>query len=196
MNKNENRFDWIKGFTVDFDLATGLSANAESSKRRLSGMRGMYFDGKAEEDLIKNGDPLVYEFYEMGAPNREGDLAFGTSITYPGKVGNEYFMTKGHFHNVLKTAETYYCLSEEGYMMLENPEGDWSAPKLKPGTALYVPPRYAHRSINTGKTPLITFFCFRADAGHDYGTIETKGFRKLLVEEGGTPAIADNPKWK
>ena len=40
---------------------------------------------------------MVYEFYEMGAPETDGHLAFGSSITYPGKVGNEYFMTKGHF---------------------------------------------------------------------------------------------------
>jgi len=40
------------------------------------------------------------------------------------------------------------------------------------------------------------FFAFRADAGHDYGTIEEKGFRKLVVEEYGKVAVIDNPKWK
>jgi glucose-6-phosphate isomerase len=159
-------------------------------------MRGMYADEAATEALIKNGDPLVYEFYEMGAPEKDSDLAFGSSITYPGKVGNEYFMTKGHFHTILATAEVYYCLSGEGYLLLESPEGDWSAQKLSPGVMVYVPPRYAHRSINTGSTPMVTFFCFRGDAGHDYGTIETKGYRKLLVEKDGRVDIIDNPKWK
>ena len=60
-----------------------------------------------------------------------------------------------------------------------------------------MPERYAHRSINVSDTePLRTFFVFRADAGHDYGTIETKGYRKLLVEKNGEPTIIDNPKWK
>ena len=55
----------------------------------------------------------------------------------------------------------------------------------------------SHRSVNVDpKEPLRTFFVFRADAGHDYGTIETKGYRKLLVEKEGVPAILDNPKWK
>jgi glucose-6-phosphate isomerase len=132
----------------------------------------------------------------MGAPENDSDLAFGSSITYPGKVGNEYFMTKGHFHTILATAEVYYCLSGEGYMLLESPEGDWSAQPLSPGVMVYVPPRYAHRSINTGTVPMVTFFCFRGDAGHDYGTIETKGYRKLIVEQDGKPVVVDNPKWK
>ena len=43
----------------------------------------------------------------------------------------------------------------------------------------------------------MTFFVFRADAGHDYGTIETKGYRKLVLEgEDGKPVMVDNPKWK
>ena len=197
MNNNASKFDWVKGFTIDFDLKTGLSkSKAESSTRRVSDMKGMYADSDAEQALIDGENPLVYEFYEMGAPEKEGDLAFGASITYPGKVGNEYFMTKGHFHTILETAEVYYCLNGHGYMLIESPEGDWSAKELSPGEMVYVPPRYAHRSINVGNEPMVTFFCFRGDAGHDYGTIETKGYRKLLVEKDGKVEIVDNPKWK
>lgn len=193
---SKNNFDWEKGFTIDFDLFTGLSQKGMSTKRALANMKGMYFDEAAEAKLTAETNPLVYEFYELGAPEQEGALAFGSSITYPGKVGDEYFMTKGHFHTILETAEVYYCISGEGYMLMENPEGDWSAQKLTPGEAVYVPPRYAHRSINTGNSPLITIFCFRGDAGHDYGTIETKGYRKLIVEKDGEPTVIDNPKWK
>jgi len=196
MNKNGNKFDFHKGFTIDYDLVTGLSRNAESSKRWVSSMKGMYADSEAEQKLIDGDDPLVYEFYEMGAPEDDKNIAFGTSITYPGKVGNEFHMTKGHFHTVLDTAEVYYCLNGHGYMLLENPEGDWSAKELTPGKMVYVPGRYAHRSINVGNEPFVTFFNFRGDAGHDYGTIETKGYRKLLVEIDGKVEIIDNPKWK
>ena len=189
-------FDWTKGFTVDFDLNTGLSKTAASTKRRLSQMKGMYLDSAAEAEIIANGDPLVYEFHEMGAPETPADVAPGTSITYPGKVGDEYFFTKGHFHTIRETAEVYYTLSGSGYMMIENPEGEWGAFELVPGKMVYVPPCFAHRSINTGCVPLVTFFAFRGDAGHDYGTIEVKGFRKLVVERDGKPEIIDNPKWK
>ncbi|MDR1157380.1 MAG: cupin domain-containing protein [Oscillospiraceae bacterium] len=189
-------FDWNRGFALDFSLTDGLSRTAAPTKRRLSQMRGMYSDGAAFEAILAKEDPLVYEFYELGAPARAEDLAFGTSITYPGKVGREYFMTKGHFHTILDTAEVYYCLSGQGVMLMENPEGDVAQIPLTPGKAVYVPGRYAHRSVNTGKAPLITFFVFRSDAGHDYGTIEEKGYRKLIVEQNGAPQMIDNPKWK
>ncbi len=187
--------NWNQAFTVYFDLMNGLSDNTNSTKRKLSQMKNMFSDAASCNSILEKDDPVVYEFYELGAPENSGDLAFGTSITYPGKVGSEYFMTKGHFHSILETAEVYFCLSGRGYMLLENPEGDWKLEELTPGKAIYVPQRYAHRSINTGTEPFITFFTFRADAGHDYKTIETKGYRKIVVEENGIPVVKDNPKW-
>ena len=197
-NIRDDGFDYVRGFTVDLDLKTGMSEKKETTKRYLSQMRGMYADEAAYERMLaEQGDVLVYEFHEMGVPEEPGKLAFGCSIVYPGKVGNEYFMTKGHFHTVLDTSEIYYCLAGHGYMLMESPEGDWSAIELTPGKALYVPQRYAHRSINVDPSEALrTFFVFAADAGHDYKTIETKGYRKLLVEQDGAPAIIDNPKWK
>lgn len=188
---------WEDGFVLDFDLATGISHGAKATRRLLSQMEGMFADSAAQQAAIKDGDPVVYEFYELGAPEHPGDLAFGTSICYPGTVGREYFMTKGHFHTILETAEVYYTLSGQGYMLTESPEGDVAAHPLSPGKAVYVPKRYAHRSVNTGNVPLVTFFVFRGDAGHNYGTIETKGYRKRIVKgEDGAPVILDNPNWK
>jgi glucose-6-phosphate isomerase len=181
---------------TDFNLTSGLSTGKPSLKRHLSTMKGMFADEAAYIGQLKAEDVLVYEFYDMDVPKSEKEVAYGTSITYPGKVGDEYFMTKGHFHAVLDTAEVYYCLRGRGYMMMENPEGDWESRELIPGTTLYVPRRFAHRSINVSPSePLITFYAFPGHAGHDYGTIETKGFRKLMVERDGNPTIIDNPKW-
>lgn len=186
----------VNPFSIYFDLKNGMSDEKKSTTRNLSNMKGMFADDKALEEMVSKEDSMIYEFYELKVPETSGDLLFGTSIVYPGKVGNEYFMTKGHFHTILDTAEVYYCLSGEGYMLMENPEGDWDAQYMTPGKAVYVPTRYAHRSINVGTTPLITFFVFRSDAGHDYGTIETKGYRKLIVETNGKAEIIDNPKWR
>lgn len=189
--------DNIKSFTHVFDLTNGLSPTKKPLQRRLSQMRGMFLDTDAQEEMIRQEDPLVYEFYDMGMPEEAEELAFGTSITYPGKVGDEFFMTKGHFHTILETAEVYFCLKGHGVMLMENPEGEWEAQELTPGTAVYVPGRYAHRSINISlEEPFISFFAFRADAGHEYGTIETKGMRKLIVEKNRKPEIVDNPRWQ
>ncbi len=79
---------------------------------------------------------------------------------------------------------------------METISGKWETQKMSAGTAVYVPGKYAHRSINTSDLePLVTFFAFRGDAGHDYGKIENKGFRKLIVEKDGQPEIIDNPNW-
>lgn len=191
-----NNFNWNTSFLVDFDLQTGVSQNAETTKRTLSQMKDMFCDADAAAEILKESDPLIYEFHELGCPERAGDLAFGTTILYPGKVGNEYYMTKGHFHTILDTAEVYYTLSGNGYMVMESPEGETIELPLSKGKAIYVPRCYAHRTVNTGTESLILFYTFAADAGHDYGTIETKGYHKLIVEQNGSPAVIDNPKWK
>ena len=58
--------------------------------------------------------PVLYEVYEFKRPEVAGELLHGVSVIHPGLVGNEFFMTKGHFHSLLETAEVYYCLKGEG----------------------------------------------------------------------------------
>ena len=188
----------IAPFSLDFNLVNGLcdSGKAKTTRRYVSNMVSQFNDRAAADEIVKNGDQLLYEFYELNQiPETDGDLKFGTTILYPGKVGDEYFMTKGHFHTILATGEVYYTLSGRGAMLMETPEGEVSLIEMKPGEAVYVPPRWAHRTINTGDVPMVSFFVFRSDAGHDYGTIEQKGYRKLVVERDGKPVMIDNPRW-
>ena len=164
-------------------------------RRTLTSMRGQYHDSAAYEAQLAREDTLLYEVYELARPHEAGELLHGISIVHPGCVGDEYFMTKGHFHTVLATAEVYYCLSGQGAMVMETPEGEWAVEELRPGRVLYVPPRWAHRSVNTGTSDLITLFVYPGHAGHDYGTIEQQGFRKLIVERDRVTVIIDNPRW-
>ena len=190
--------DSKKPFVLDFDLIDGVckSGKVAPIKRRVSEMADQFADKAAVDALIKSGDPLLYEFYGLDLPEQPGVLQFGTTILYPGQVGDEYFMTKGHFHMILDTSEVYYCLSGKGMMLMETPEGDVDMKEIVPGEAVYVPGRWAHRSINTGTQPLVMLFVYRSDAGHDYGTIEEKGYRKIVVERDGKPVLVDNPKWQ
>jgi glucose-6-phosphate isomerase len=162
----------------------------------LSAMRGQYLDRRAFDEMLAQKDEVLYQVYEIKRPEIAGELLHGISILHPGQVGNEYFMTKGHFHTVLDTAEIYYCQKGRGCMVMETPEGDWSVEALYPGCVLYVPPRWAHRSVNTSPfDDLITFFIYPGNAGHDYGTIEKQGFRKMVVDEDGEPKVVNNPRW-
>jgi glucose-6-phosphate isomerase len=57
---------------------------------------------------------------------------------------------------------------------------------MGPGTVAYVPPNWAHRTVNTGEEPFVFFAVYPGQAGHDYGTIEKTGFpqRVLRMPEG------------
>lgn len=197
MNEKIDERKKIKPFTFKVDAQNGKISNPDTHIiRKLSSMKGQYLDEKAFDEMLNKEDRILYEVYEKLVPEIEGELLQGMSIVHSGKVGKEYFMTKGHFHSILDTAEFYFCLKGHGYMMMENPEGDWAAEELVPDTVLYVPGRWAHRSINVDEIEdLVTIFTYPANAGHDYATIETKGFRKLIVEKDGAPKIIDNPKW-
>jgi glucose-6-phosphate isomerase len=164
-------------------------------ERRLSALSGQFLNQKIYTKMLSEEDKLIYEVYEIKRPEVEGELLMGVSIVHPGKVGDEFFMTKGHFHSILDTAEVYYCLRGEGFMVMETPEGDTAVEALSPGKVLYVPPRWAHRSVCTSRQEdLVTFFAYPGNAGHDYGTIERQGFRKLVIDGVDGPEIVDNPR--
>ncbi len=166
-------------------------------QRRLSALQGQFLDQVAYAKMLAESDRLIYEVYEIQRPQIEGELLMGISIVHPGKVGQEFYMTKGHFHTVLETSEVYYCLQGEGYMVMETPAGETSVEPLSPGKVLYVPPRWAHRSVcSSRQQDLITFFIYPGNAGHDYGTIEQLGFRKLVIEGENGIEIIDNPRYQ
>lgn len=164
-------------------------------QRRLSALRGQFADQDAYAKRLAAGDDVIYEVYEIKRPEHEGELIMGVSIVHPGKVGREFYMTKGHFHSVLDTSEIYVCLRGEGYMVMETPDGETAVEPLSPGRVLYVTPGWAHRSVCTSRQEdLITFFAYPANAGHDYGTIERQGFRKIIMDGAQGPEIIDNPR--
>lgn len=193
----ENKKSRLKPFTFRVDLRKKIIPDSDSHiVRKLSSMKNQYLDESAYKEMIKKEDSILYEVYEKLVPKKEGELIQGLTIVHPGKVGREYFMTKGHFHSILDTAELYFCFSGNGYMLMETPEGDCRAVKLLADTAVYIPGGWAHRSVNVGKADLVMLFVYPAHAGHDYATIETSGFRKLIIEDKRSTRIIKNPKWK
>jgi glucose-6-phosphate isomerase len=182
---------WLKPFGVDFDLATGeMLRPRRTVSRPASAMRGHYADAEALERLIrKRGDPLHYEVFETPVPETAGHLMYCISKIQPGRVGDEYFMTKGHYHAAAGTAEVYLGLRGRGIVLMKTPDGRCVAEKIARGRMVYVPPFWAHRTANTGREPLLFFCVYPADAGHNYGDIETEGFPKRVVCRGGRVRI-------
>ena len=168
-------------FGVDIDLVDGVMSKPDRHLvRRASDMKGHYADAAALQRLIEGGDPVHYEVFERLIPEEYGHLLFCISKLQPGQVGSECFMTKGHYHSVPETAEVYLCIRGEGLMLMKTAEGECRWEPMVRNRMVYVPGYWAHRSVNTGIEPLISFCVYPAEAGHNYGDIEKEGFPKRV----------------
>jgi glucose-6-phosphate isomerase len=176
---------------VDVDLVDGTMSSPDNHiVRKASDMHGYYADEAALERLISGqNDPLHYEVFEKSIPEQQGHLLLCISKLQPGVVGEECFMTKGHYHTISGTAEVYLCIRGQGYMLMKTADGRCAVERMIRNRMVYVPPHWAHRSINTGDEPLISFCVYPAEAGHNYGDIATEGFPKRVYLRAGRKVI-------
>ena len=157
--------------------------------RKIKDLDGFFQDKKKMKQL--DPEQTVYKV-QAWLPVREGTpggLFFGTTNIMPGKVGNEYFMTKGHFHTLMDRAEFYWCVQGEGMLILMNDEHVTWAEEMYSGSLHYIPSHTAHRVANTGNSNLIFGACWPSDAGHDYDEIVKNGFSAYLIEKNGKPQL-------
>lgn len=177
-------------FRVTLDFATGsLTPSDERFVRRLSDMVDAYEDQETVQNLLAGGaDPVIYSGYDASVPQETGHLLFRTTIINAGTVGSEFFMTKGHHHH-RDSAELYVGLSGEGIMVMESRAGDFAYEELAPSTSVYVPPGWAHRTVNTGSGPLVFLAAYFGDAGHDYAAVERSGFSRRVHRSHEGPVL-------
>ena len=161
---------------------------------KLSDMREFFADRDAVERVLSRRDPKIYEYREFTPGEGPGHLSVGITVIYPGKVGREYYMTRGHFH-LKDTAEYYYCIAGRGILLLQSRSGEVACAELRAGTVAYIPPGWGHRAVNVGKRRLAFLYVYSSDSGHDYGVIKEKGFARIVVEERGRPRLVDNPRY-
>jgi glucose-6-phosphate isomerase len=179
-------------FTTTLDLVSGrLEPERELVERRLSDMRDLFLDGAAEP-----GNPLIYRVSGIPAAPTNANVLSSTTVIEPGTIGREYFMTKGHFHEARDRAEVYLGLAGEGRMVLATEDGRDAVEPIGPGTVSYVPGGWAHRSVNVGDEPLVFFAAYVGDAGHDYATVEERGFPVLVLRGEKGPEVVPNPRYR
>lgn len=170
------------------DFQTGrLSGQVIESEKRLGALKNVFRDEAARQSMPQGTLVYAVQMHKAEKEGKEGGLLFGTSFVYPGLVGNEYFMTRGHFHSKADTAEYYWCIAGEGVLLLMDEGRNWSAEKMYPGSLHYIKGKTAHRLANTGDRLLTVGACWPADAGHDYKTIEDGGFSVRLLCVNGQP---------
>ncbi|MDO9537015.1 MAG: glucose-6-phosphate isomerase family protein [Thermoplasmata archaeon] len=170
--------EWPFGITPD-NYPEFMGRSSEHTTRKGKDMAG-YFQGTPEPEKV------IYEVYEA---ETTGHICMALTILKPGKVGKEYHMTKGHYHEDQEAGEIYVCLKGKGIIIMQTKDGLNGEIELEPGAVASIPPKWAHRTVNVGKKDFVMLAIYPATSGHDYGSIEKSGFLKRVIEEKGKPRI-------
>ncbi|MBI5384553.1 MAG: glucose-6-phosphate isomerase [Verrucomicrobia bacterium] len=174
------------------NLDQGSLAGGAVTERHLADLKGCFADERAYRAMLARDNPLLYRVSSLEPAHGEDQLHYGLGVLMPGKVGREYFLTKGHLHAWRPAAEVYVGLRGDGFMLLEDEaSGESRLLPLRANTVVYVPGHTAHRTINTGREPLVYLGIYPAAAGHDYGALATRNFRKVLIEQDGQPVLLE-----
>ena len=170
----------------------GLIEGRQASQRWLSELMGVFASSVAYKNALQSGDKLVYSVTSIEPAVGEGQLHYGLGVVLPGRVGDEYYLTRGHLHAFRAAAEVYICLHGIGLMLLEDERsGECRSIEMAPDGAVYVPGYTAHRTVNTGNEPLVYWGVYPYNAGHDYQTIQQRNFKQVVVCIDTKPVVMD-----
>lgn len=172
-----------------------LLGSHERYEKRFKELAGVYRDNSAFTGLLETSADEIAYWVESSVPEGgAGALTVGLSVLEPGKVGEEFAMTRGHLHSRPEHAELYYGIAGSGVMLLETLDGQSRALPITPGVAIHVPGNWIHRSVNVGSERLITIFAYATIAGQDYEIIERAGgMSQLVISDGEGWATRANP---
>lgn len=149
-------------------------------------------------------DPAYWVFSEV-SQSKWANI----TVWAPGKHGEEYNKTFGHYHPENAVDETYHVIEGRGILQLQKrhiEEGSWIQEKVdevllikaEAGDEIIIPWEYGHHWSNIGDGPLVTFDNWRS--GHtpaDYEPIEKlHGLSYYLIEESGEVKAIPNSNYK
>lgn len=175
----------MKPFVVSFS-GSNVDFKGNHIVRKYNDVKHIF---KTTDPALEKDNPVIYEVFEGPIQETEGELMFLITILYPGTVNGEFFMTKGHYHTIENTAEVYLGLQGKGLILCQTKEGNFEVVEIGPNRVVYIPPFWAHRTVNVSNEPLIFFAVYPAHAGHDYETIEKEGFKKRVFKGKGEGEI-------
>lgn len=176
--------------SIHFSPALGSLDGVTAQHRYLSGLENCFADGQAYAGALQQGDPLIYSVSAVLENQGDGQLHYVLAVLYPGKVGDEYYMTKGHIHVCRSAAEVYIGMKGRGLVLMEyEHSGESTAMPLNQDSIVYIPGSAAHRTINTGDEPLVYWCVLPSNAGADYDYVAKRNFREMIVEVDGQPRV-------
>ena len=172
-----------------FDTGALAGGAVEHLERTLGDLEGVFADEAARAALPPETVAYRVQMHRPVPEGTDGGLFYGTSFVEPGTVGDEYHMTKGHFHTKREAGEYYWCVAGRGLLLLMDEDRTTWGVDFAPGATHYIPGRTAHRLVNVGDETLVVGACWPSDAGHDYGTIAEAGFGARVLRRDGAPVL-------
>jgi len=168
--------------SVAFLTGQLTAENVVKKVTRCGDLCGVFHDPDAWQAI--SPDTPIYEVEMLASPQGEGELYVGTTHLQPGRVGDEFFMTRGHFHQRREQGEIYFGLRGTGLLLLQNEQGEARLEQMSPGSVHIIPGFTAHRLINTGSEILSALAVWPSLAGHDYAAL-AHGFALRVIEQDG-----------
>ena len=159
---------------ISLDLSNGkLIPIGPKLIRRLSDLKGCFKNGDAWKKEVDQEDQIVYQVISSIVPESARELPQSITTIYPGNCGGELYMTKGHQHPDPQ-GEIYFGLEGSGgIIMFDGKQSSWI--EITPGKIGYIPPGWAHRSVNTGDDAYKFLAVYPGSAGHDYQWVLDNG---------------------
>lgn len=181
--------------TILVDFLTGALTGTAivEGARDLGSLKGIFGDEEALAALDQSR--LIYhvQAFQPVSEGTEGGLFWGSTVLEPGLVGDEYFMTQGHFHAKRNRGEYYSTVAGFGALILMDEARNVRVEWMRPGSTHYIPGYTAHRVANIGDQHLSFLACWPSDAGYDYRTIALHGFSARLLCIEGRPKLVPQP---
>jgi len=179
----------LMSVVTNFSNGEVCGALVVTASKTVGDLAGYWHDASALATLDPATPLYTTASWLPEGEGKEGALAWGNTRLQAGRVGREYFMTRGHFHRKREKGELVVCVSGEGALVLMSEERETRVELLRPGSTHHVPGHTAHRTANTGQVPLVFLCAWAADCGHDYDEVRERGFSRLLVEVDGAPQL-------
>ena len=148
--------------------------------RRMSSLEGLFAREDLRRGLADADDPVVYSVASSPVPELPRELPQSITTIAPGTLGGEFYMTKGHQHPDPQ-GEIYLCLRGTGGLLtFDGTTTSWI--EMTPGVIGYMPPGWAHRSVNTGDEEYQFLAVYPGSAGHDYQWVVENGMGERIFQ--------------
>lgn len=159
---------------ISVDIANGrLIPSGPALIRKLSDLKGCFQNKDAWKKNVEQDNKIVYQVISSIVPESKRELPQSITTIYPGVCGDELYMTKGHQHPDPQ-GEIYFGLEGTGgIIMFDGQQSLWI--EIIPGKIGYIPPGWAHRSVNTGTDAYKFLAVYPGSAGHDYQWVLDNG---------------------